>query len=343
MNERTRLDHDHACPRCRPARRGRVDAGLCARHQPSRCTRAGRHRHDGAAPVVGRHGPSPLSAERAGLRSRRHRHRRQHAPARRHCGGNHLFAGKPIYVQRRELDDARSEDNYTIREWLEHPACSTCRSTASSSCSGVRLVPAPGHTRHAGGRRGDWRAPGRHRRRRGGLARRVRRAAHRRVGCGCLRSSLSWSGSRRARAVATPHSLRAWRPGHFEPATASFSQTAIPRLAAVAFANEREANDCSSLPRRRRSGGLAGPFLRRARLFPRRIVRGSSKVCGRDRRGMRTRVGHFPDVDLRPEGVTVRTASGEYGALSQRDVELARGSRPRLARCRSSRTPPRSR
>ena len=35
-------------------------------------------------------------------------------------------------------------------------------------------------------------------------------------------------------------------------------------------------------------------------------------------------VGHFPDVDVRPEGVTVRTASGEYGALSQRDVELAR-------------------
>ena len=35
-------------------------------------------------------------------------------------------------------------------------------------------------------------------------------------------------------------------------------------------------------------------------------------------------VRHFPDVDLRPEGVTVRTASGEYGALRQRDVELAR-------------------
>src|SRR5688500_4295716 len=27
-----------------------------------------------------------------------------------HCGGNHLFAGKPIYVQRRELEDARSQD-----------------------------------------------------------------------------------------------------------------------------------------------------------------------------------------------------------------------------------------
>ena len=36
-------------------------------------------------------------------------------------------------------------------------------------------------------------------------------------------------------------------------------------------------------------------------------------------------VGHFPDVDVRPEGITVRTSSGEYGALSQRDVELARG------------------
>jgi len=35
-------------------------------------------------------------------------------------------------------------------------------------------------------------------------------------------------------------------------------------------------------------------------------------------------VDHFPDVDLRPEGVTVRTSSGEYGALSERDVELAR-------------------
>ena len=35
-------------------------------------------------------------------------------------------------------------------------------------------------------------------------------------------------------------------------------------------------------------------------------------------------VGHFPDVDLRPDGVTVRTCSGEYGALSERDIELAR-------------------
>lgn len=35
--------------------------------------------------------------------------------------------------------------------------------------------------------------------------------------------------------------------------------------------------------------------------------------------------GHFPDVDLRPDGVTIRTFSREDGALSQSDIELARG------------------
>ena len=38
-----------------------------------------------------------------------------------HCGGNHLFAGRPIYVQRRELDDALGEDVFTIREWVDAP------------------------------------------------------------------------------------------------------------------------------------------------------------------------------------------------------------------------------
>jgi 4a-hydroxytetrahydrobiopterin dehydratase len=34
--------------------------------------------------------------------------------------------------------------------------------------------------------------------------------------------------------------------------------------------------------------------------------------------------GHYPDVDLRPEGVTIRTFSREDGALSEGDIELAR-------------------
>jgi N-acyl homoserine lactone hydrolase len=64
-----------------------------------------------------------------------------------HCGGNHLFAGRPIYVQRRELDDARSEDDYTIREWVDAPGVDYVPvDGALEPLPGIRLVPAPGHT-----------------------------------------------------------------------------------------------------------------------------------------------------------------------------------------------------
>jgi len=65
-----------------------------------------------------------------------------------HCGGNHLFTGRPIYVQRRELDDARSEDDYTIREWVDAPGVHYVPvDGALELLPGLRLVPAPGHTR----------------------------------------------------------------------------------------------------------------------------------------------------------------------------------------------------
>jgi N-acyl homoserine lactone hydrolase len=64
-----------------------------------------------------------------------------------HCGGNHLFAGRPIYVQRRELDDARSQDDYTIREWVDAPGVEYAPVDGELELlPGVRLVPAPGHT-----------------------------------------------------------------------------------------------------------------------------------------------------------------------------------------------------
>jgi N-acyl homoserine lactone hydrolase len=64
-----------------------------------------------------------------------------------HCGGNHLFAGKPIYVQRRELDDARSKDDYTIREWVDAPGVQYVPVDGEYELfPGLRLVPAPGHT-----------------------------------------------------------------------------------------------------------------------------------------------------------------------------------------------------
>src|ERR671927_891034 len=65
-----------------------------------------------------------------------------------HCGGNHLFAGKPIYVQRRELDDARTEDNYTVPEWVDPPGVRYVPVDGELELlPALRLVPAPGHTR----------------------------------------------------------------------------------------------------------------------------------------------------------------------------------------------------
>src|SRR5215212_6549443 len=65
-----------------------------------------------------------------------------------HCGGNHLFAGRPIYVQRRELEDARSEDDYTIPEWVEATGVRYVPVDGELELlPGLRLVPAPGHTR----------------------------------------------------------------------------------------------------------------------------------------------------------------------------------------------------
>src|SRR5688500_7602444 len=65
-----------------------------------------------------------------------------------HCGGNHLFAGRPIYVQHLELDDARSKDDYTIREWVDAPGVRYVPVDGELELlPRLRLVPAPGHTR----------------------------------------------------------------------------------------------------------------------------------------------------------------------------------------------------
>ena len=129
-----------------------------------------------------------------------------------HCGGNHLFAGRPIYVQRRELDDARSEDDYTIREWVEAPGVRVrARRRRARVASRAPARPGAGpHPRHAGGRRRDGRASGRRRRRHGGLVRRARRAAAPKASCGCARSTPSWSGSSLA-GVSSLRSSSRWK------------------------------------------------------------------------------------------------------------------------------------
>ncbi|MFC8502515.1 N-acyl homoserine lactonase family protein [Pedococcus sp. NPDC057267] len=64
-----------------------------------------------------------------------------------HCGGNHLFAGTPVHVQRRELEDALGPEEYTIREWVDAPGVEYVPvDGALELLPGIRLVPAPGHT-----------------------------------------------------------------------------------------------------------------------------------------------------------------------------------------------------
>ena len=64
-----------------------------------------------------------------------------------HCGGNHLFEGLPVHGQRRELEDARTEDDYTIREWVDAPGVAYVPVDGKHELlPGVWLVPAPGHT-----------------------------------------------------------------------------------------------------------------------------------------------------------------------------------------------------
>ena len=64
-----------------------------------------------------------------------------------HCGGNRLFPGVPIHVQRRELADARTRDDYTISEWVDFPGATYVEHDGEAEIlPGVRLLPAPGHT-----------------------------------------------------------------------------------------------------------------------------------------------------------------------------------------------------
>ena len=65
-----------------------------------------------------------------------------------HLGGNHLFPGVPIYVQRQELEDARTQADYTIPEWVDRRDVTYVPVDGEFQLlPGVRLVPAPGHTR----------------------------------------------------------------------------------------------------------------------------------------------------------------------------------------------------
>jgi N-acyl homoserine lactone hydrolase len=65
-----------------------------------------------------------------------------------HCGGNRLFVGVPIHVQERELRDARTLEDYTVPEWVDFDGATYVEHAGEAEIlPGVRVLPAPGHTR----------------------------------------------------------------------------------------------------------------------------------------------------------------------------------------------------
>ena len=65
-----------------------------------------------------------------------------------HHGANRLFPGVPIHVQRIELEDARTQDDYTVRDWIDFPCAKYVEHDGEAEIlPGIRIVPAPGETR----------------------------------------------------------------------------------------------------------------------------------------------------------------------------------------------------
>jgi N-acyl homoserine lactone hydrolase len=64
-----------------------------------------------------------------------------------HCGGNPVLAGRPVFVQRTELADARRTADYTLPELLDAPGLTYEELDGEAEIlPGVHIVPTPGHT-----------------------------------------------------------------------------------------------------------------------------------------------------------------------------------------------------
>ena len=63
-----------------------------------------------------------------------------------HCGGNRLFAGTPIYVQRLERETASAE-GYATPGWVDFEGATYVELEGEQELlPGLRVVPTPGHT-----------------------------------------------------------------------------------------------------------------------------------------------------------------------------------------------------
>ena len=64
-----------------------------------------------------------------------------------HCGGNPLLADRTFFVQRVELEAARSTENYTLPELVDPPGLDyDVLDGEAEVLGGVVIIPTPGHT-----------------------------------------------------------------------------------------------------------------------------------------------------------------------------------------------------
>lgn len=64
-----------------------------------------------------------------------------------HCGGNPDLLGRPVLVQKVELDAARNERNYTLPELIDFPGVRYETLDGETELApGIVLTPTPGHT-----------------------------------------------------------------------------------------------------------------------------------------------------------------------------------------------------
>jgi N-acyl homoserine lactone hydrolase len=64
-----------------------------------------------------------------------------------HCGGNPVLADRRFYVQRIELETARSTEAYTLPELIDPPGLEyEVLDGGAEVLAGVHIVPTPGHT-----------------------------------------------------------------------------------------------------------------------------------------------------------------------------------------------------
>ena len=64
-----------------------------------------------------------------------------------HCGGNPELAGRPVFVQRAELDTARVTPDYTLPELIDFPGATYELIDGEAEIDpGILVIPTPGHT-----------------------------------------------------------------------------------------------------------------------------------------------------------------------------------------------------